>query len=221
MTWNQNAATRASDSADLLTKINNNWGKVISIVDRLENPEVKAGAQKLCEDLHDRIAVCPASTRTDYVGCFTGGLVWHSLNVLKSLKGLRTAFDLEKVVSSDSLIVMGLFHDIGKIGNNKNDYYLPQASDWHRNKGMLFELNEELSSIPVATRSVWWLNQYGIPLSESEIHAISSLGKSPGENITFTPSLRDPWEAFLLQSAVRGSCIKGHGVLAVTSESKW
>lgn len=220
MNWNQNNAKQTADSAALLQKINDNWGKFTSIIGRIEDSEVREGAQKLCDDLHDRLAVCPASTRTDYVGCFTGGLVWHSLNVLKSLKEMRAAFELENTVSSDSLIVMGLFHDLGKIGNDKNDYYLPQASDWHRNKGMLFEINDQLLSIPVATRSVWWLNQYGIPLSEAEMHAISSLGKSTGENVSFNPSLKDPWEAYLLQSAVRGACIRGHGITALPTEAK-
>lgn len=218
MNWNskqQTPTASAAQQAALLTKISDNWGKVTSLVSRIENSEVKEGALKLCDDLHDRLAVCPASTRTDYVGCFTGGLVWHSLNVLKSLKGLRTAFDLENKVSADSIILLGLFHDLGKVGNAKEDYYLPQQSDWHRNKGMLFEVNESLSSIPVATRTLWWLNQYGIPLSENETHALASLAKTPAEAVSFTPSLRDPWEAFLLQTAVRGTCISEHGITSL------
>jgi len=212
---NNNASQQKEDSAALITKINENWGKFSSIVGRIENTEVREGALKLCDDLHDRMAVCPASTRTEYVGCFTGGLIWHSLNVLKILKGMRESLELQDDVHADSLIIMGLFHDIGKIGNTKEDYYLPQTSDWHRNKGMLFELNTELSAMPVSTRSLWWLNQYNIPLSENEVHAMVSLAKTPGENISFNPSLKDPWEAFMLQTAVRGACLKGHGVTSV------
>lgn len=211
-TTTNNGANNGANNAALLAKINENWGKFSSIVGRIENSEVREGAQKLCNDLHDRLAVCPASTRTDYVGCFTGGLVWHSLNVLRAMKNMRSAFDLDSKVHADSMIILGLFHDLGKIGNSNEDYYLPQASDWHRNKGMLFEINNEISSVPVAIRSVWWLNQYGIPLSENEINAISSLARSSGETVSFNPSLRDPWESFLLQSAVRGACIAGHGV---------
>ena len=207
-----NSNNNSANNAALLSKINENWGKFSSIVGRIENTEVREGALKLCNDLHDRLAVCPASTRTDYVGCFTGGLVWHSLNVLKAMKNLRTAFELDSKVHADSIIILGLFHDLGKLGNSKEDYYLPQASDWHRNKGILFEINPEVGSVPVAVRSIWWLNQYGIPLSENEVHALASLSKSHGEDISFNPSLKDPWESFLLQSAVRGACISGHGV---------
>jgi len=211
---NTNKSTASND--DLLKKINENWGTVLGLVGRIENAEVKEGATQLCNDLHDRFAVCPASTRTEYVGCFPGGLVWHSLNVLRSMKALRTGLDLEKSVHPDSLIVLGLFHDIGKLGNVNNDYYLPQTSDWHRDKlGQLYIVNDKVSAIPVATRSIYWLNQYNIPLSENEIHAITSLAEKPGEAVSFTPSLRDPWESYLLQSAVRGACIKNHGVTSV------
>lgn len=203
---------KAQNNADLVSRINENWGTLTGLINRIENTEVKEGALKLCEDLHDRFAVCPASTRTDYVGCFPGGLVWHSLAVTKAIKGFRTSLELEKVVHPDSVIILGLFHDIGKLGNNKYDYYISQTSDWHRNKGMLYELNTDLAPMPVSTRSLWWLNQYGIPLSENEIHAISSLNAKPNEAMSFVPSLNDPWEAFLLQSAVRAACIKNHGI---------
>ena len=206
---------KVSNDNALVEKINDNWKTFTGLVARIENQEVKEGATKLCLDLYDRFAVCPASTRTDFVGCFPGGLVWHSLNFLRAMKGLRTSFDLEETVHADSMIVMGLFHDIGKLGNDKNDYYVSQGSDWHRNKGMLYELNTDLAQMPVSTRSVWWLNQYGIPMSENELHAITSLAAKSSDSVSFTPSLKDPWEAFLLQSAVRGSCIKHHGITSL------
>jgi hypothetical protein len=199
-------------SYNKLETITENWAKLISIVGKIENSEVREGATKMCNDLHDKFAVCPASTRIDYVGCFTGGLVWHSLNVLKAMKNIRSSFGLENKVHSDSMIILGLFHDIGKLGNHSDDYYLPQASEWHRNKGMLFEVNREIANVPVAVRSLWWLNQYGIPLSENEVHAILSLANSHNEEIRFVPSLKDPWETFLLQTSVRGACIAAHGI---------
>lgn len=211
-----NKNNNQNNDNELIKKINDNWGTLLGLVGRIENAEVKEGALKLCDDLHDRFAVCPASTRTDYVGCFPGGLVWHSLNVLRVMKGLRTSLDLEKVVHSDSMIIMGLFHDIGKLGNEKHDYYLSQTSDWHREKlGQLYTLNEDLSPMPVSTRSVWWLNQYGIPLSENELHAITSLSAKANEAVSFVPSLNDPWEAYMLQTSVRGACLKHHGITSL------
>lgn len=214
MTNNTNKTT--NDNGLILEKVQENWATLKGLVNRIENAEMKEGATQLCEDLHDRFAVAPASTRTDFVGCFPGGLVWHSLNVLRVMKAMRTSLDLEKAVHPDTLILLGLFHDVGKLGNSKEDYYLPQQSDWHRNKGMLYEINENLTQMPVSARSVWWLNQYNIPLSETEICALQSIAGKSNEQIIFTPSLKDPWEAFLLQSGVRGACIKHHGITSLS-----
>jgi len=201
----------------VLKRVQENWATVKSLVNRIENTEAREGAIHLCDDLHDRFAVAPASTRTDYVGCFVGGLVWHSLNVLKVMKALRTSLELENTVSADSMIILGLFHDLGKLGNEKEDYYLPQSSDWHRQKlGMQYEVNEGMGHIPIAVRSIWWLNNYKVSLSENEVYALQSLSVKNGEQISFTPSLKDPWEGYLLQSAVRGACIKHHGITSIT-----
>lgn len=200
----------------LLQKIQENWATLKSLVNRIENLETRESALHLCDDLHDRFAVAPASTRTDYVGCFVGGLVWHSLNVIKVMKALRSSLELEKVVSADSMIILGLFHDLGKLGNEEEDYYLPQSSDWHRNRGQLYEINEGMGHIPIAVRSIWWLNHYKVSLSENEVYALQSLSVKNGEQICFSPSLRDPWEAYMLQSAVRGACIKHHGITSLS-----
>lgn len=201
----------------LLQKVQENWAILKGLVNRIENPETRTTLNHLCDDVHDRFAVAPASTRIEYVGCFVGGLVWHSLNVLKAMKALRSSFDLEKKISADSLIVLGLFHDIGKLGNEKNDYYLPQNSEWHRDKlGQMYEVNLEMTAIPIAIRSLWWLNQYNVKLNDNEIYAIQTLNLKNGEQISFSPSLKDPWEAFILQTAVKGTCIKNHGIISLT-----
>ena len=207
--------TNTNRSNDILTKIQNNWATVLSLAGKIENTETKAGALELCDKLHDRLAVCPASSKTEYVGAFPGGLVFHSLNVLKIMKDMRKALELEDKVSTDSLIVLGLFHDIGKLGNEDNDYYLPQSSEYHRNRGNPYEFNQDLLNIPVATRSLWWLNRFSIWLSENEIHALNTLNVKGTEIVSYVPSLRDPWEAYLLQSAVRAACLKYGGFKSI------
>lgn len=197
---------------DLLIKVQENWDKVKSLVNRIEDEKVKAGLNSLTDHLYDRMAVAPASTRKEYNGCFVGGLVWHSLNVLRTMNSLRTSLDLGDEVSADSMILLGLFHDIGKLGNEDNDYYVPQNSEWHREKlGQLYEVNKGMGNVPVPVRTLWWLNKFNIPLSENEIHAIQSL-KFNNEEVSFIPGASETWEPYLLQSAIRGACIKYRNV---------
>lgn len=191
-------------------KITENMGTFTSLVSRVKDPDVRKSLEDLCEEVGSRVAACPASTNTKYIGAFPGGLVWHSINVLKIMKELNKLYDAG--ISSDSLILTALFHDIGKIGNKDEEYYLPQESDWHRDRGMVFEINPEISNIPVPTRSLWWLSS-GVPLSETEIHAITSLqnmGTMYSSELYNAPVL-----TLILQQAVRAACTLHKGKTTV------
>lgn len=200
-------------SEKLIQKITSNWEVYKNLVSKIEDAEKRHSLEALCNKLTDRAVVAPASTRKDYVGCFTGGLVWHSLNVTKNMKELVKLYDAD--VSTDSLITVGLFHDIGKIGTQEKDYYLPQHSEWHRGKGMLFEINPEISHFPVSHLSLYWLNQYSVPLTEHEISAILSLNVKSTEEISYVPSFKDSWLTVVLQHAVRATCIKNNGISSI------
>ena len=95
----------------------------------------------MCDVIGERLAVCPASTRDSHHSAFPGGLVDHSLRVLANALKITKAFGWE--LPKDSLIIGCLFHDLGKVGDVENDYYVPQDSDWHRNKlGEFYKINE-------------------------------------------------------------------------------
>lgn len=186
-------------------KIKQNWDLFLSLIsNKISNPIIKEPLEKLSKELEDRIAACPASTKLEYTGAFTGGLVWHSLNVLKTMKDLNKIYEAK--YSPDTLIVVSLFHDIGKIGNEEEDYYLKQESDWHRKNGFMYKVNDCLPPSNIQTRSLWWLNHYGVALSEQEIHAIYSLNQI-GQ--MFNSELYNvPMLTLMLQQSVRFCCTK-------------
>jgi len=189
-------------------KVIANWDTFMDLIEKkVQDSTVRDSLKELCIEVEDRLAPCPASTKTDYVGSFLGGLVWHSLNVLKIMVELNKIYSTN--LTPDSLIVTGLFHDIGKIGSLDQDYYLSQQSDWHRNRGILYEINPDIPHVPVAIRSLWWLNSSGVPLAEHEIHAISSLQHM---NQIYSSELYDaPKLTLILQQAVRAACILNKG----------
>jgi ADP-ribose pyrophosphatase YjhB (NUDIX family) len=59
----------------IVQKVTTNWNNYKNIVSKIEDEDKREALLELCEDLHDRFAVAPASTRIDYVGCFVGGFV--------------------------------------------------------------------------------------------------------------------------------------------------
>lgn len=182
------------------SKILENWNVFLGIVSKnISDPTVKEPLLKLCEKLEDRLPVCPASTKTEYIGAFPGGLVWHSLNVLKTMKDLNKVYDAK--FSPSTLIVISLFHDLGKLGNEDEDYYLHQQSDWHRKNGFIYEVNKDLTNTSVYSRSIWWLNNANVPLTEEEVHSIVSLnhmGQMWNNDLYNVPML-----TLMLQQSVR------------------
>lgn len=140
-------------------------GFMEKLCDRAEN------ALLLVDSLGARLALCPASSRKDYHHAIPGGLVDHSLRVLGNAMRLVKAFSWD--VPKDSLIIGCLLHDIGKVGDHENDYYLPQDSDWRRDKiGELYKHNSNMQYMTVPDRGVWLAQYYGLKLTQSEFLAI-------------------------------------------------
>jgi len=193
-------------------KIEKNYDLFTNLVGRIKNEDARTILLDFSKEIKDRLAAAPASTRVEYVGAYPGGLVEYSLNVLRLAKDLNKTFDAN--LDSDSLIITSLFHDIGKIGDAKNDYYVEQESDWHKTKlGMMYDFNPAVPRIPVCHRSLWWLNSVGCPLSADEVTAISSLhhvGQMYSSELYEAPML-----SVVLQTAVRVACIKGKGKTSI------
>jgi 23S rRNA maturation-related 3'-5' exoribonuclease YhaM len=110
----------------------------------------------------------PASTRFHLaVG---GGLVQHSVNVATTLLKLRET--LAPDLSEESCVIVGLYHDIGKLGMPGKPYYLPNPSEWHvKNRGIKYIVNNDLVHMDIATRSLFLVSRY-ITLTEEEAQAI-------------------------------------------------
>ena len=134
----------------------------------------------------------PASTRHEYTGCYHGGLLELSLKTIEKTILLKKHVYDKKNISNDSLLLVGLFSNIGKIGLNlpkktetkTEEYYLPQTSDWHRKQGQLYTINPVLSHWNVGQLSLFNLSNHGISLTDEEWFTINALHSYKEEAIT-------------------------------------
>jgi hypothetical protein len=111
----------------------------------------------------------PASTRFHL--CEEGGLLKHSVGVAETLLRLRE--DLAPVFSEESCVIVGLFHDVGKVGMADKPLYLPTDNEWLREKkGICYQINKRVVSMGLGTRSLYLVSKY-IPLSDAEAQAIA------------------------------------------------
>ena len=110
----------------------------------------------------------PASTRFHLAE--PGGLLEHSLNVAETMLKLKKVLAPE--LSSESCVLVALFHDLGKVGMPGKPFYLPNPSRWHvENRGIAYIVNQDLVHLDVPTRSLFLVAQH-ISLSDEEAQAI-------------------------------------------------
>jgi hypothetical protein len=132
--------------------------------------ERREAVQKFDRFLRDKTAwlTSPASTRFHLAE--DGGLLRHSVNVAQTLLKLRDT--LAPDLSAESCVIVGLFHDLGKVGMPGKPYYLPNPSEWHvRNRGIRYIVNQDIVHMDIATRSLYIFAQH-VPLSDDEAQAI-------------------------------------------------
>ncbi|MBU4252016.1 MAG: HD domain-containing protein [Candidatus Omnitrophica bacterium] len=110
----------------------------------------------------------PASTK--YHLNKAGGLLEHSVGVTETLLKFRET--LAPAISEESCVIVGLLHDVGKIGMPGKPRYLKNDNQWEIEKrNMTYKINPDEVYMNLATRSLYLIAKY-ISLSDSEAQAI-------------------------------------------------
>lgn len=159
-------------SAEQLEK---NFEKVINLIDAEFTGERKEKLISLYEDWSDRIAIAPASTKKSYFNAFPGGYVLHVLDVCKAAALMydvwaNMAGELD--FTWEELAFVALNHDLGKIGTETQDYYIPCTEEWMQKKGQTYVMNPQLQYMKIADRSLMTLSNRGIPMTDKEYISI-------------------------------------------------
>jgi hypothetical protein len=123
---------------------------------------------ELMKFLGQEFISAPASSTLDYHGAFEGGLIDHLLKVAKNAVNVNKTLPVNKQVDQNSLIKVCFLHQIGK-----TNLYKPCMSEWHRkNQGKMYEFNNNLVSMRVSERSLYYAMSHGIKFTEEEFSAI-------------------------------------------------
>ena len=176
-------------------QLESNWNTYENLCKKLSDDNLN----KLLDTLGERIVMCPASPREDQYGPYPGGMVEHSLRVTATMRKLNSA--LEFGIPVQSVIKVGLLHDLGKVGSLDKDYFINQDSDWHREKlGQFYKYNEDLNKMSVSHRTLFLVQHFGITLTNDEWIAIQLAQGSHFEENRFYVG-HEPTLALLLQQA--------------------
>jgi hypothetical protein len=122
------------------------------------------------------LAISPASTKNSHHNCFPGGYVDHVNRVVEAalvMDKVWERFGQSKDYTIEELVFSAINHDLGKLGTNEEPFYIPNDSQWHIEKqGAHFKYNNKMTHMRIADRSLFYLQQANIPVSETEFLAI-------------------------------------------------
>lgn len=157
-----------------------NYEKFIKFI----NQVFKANPERLNNLLHmyspdelgEELMFAPASGKAHFHNAYTGGYLDHIMNVCKTafkLKGIFAETGGRVDFTDEEMFFSAIHHDLGKLGDGYQPYYIPEDSDWHRkNQKSLFKHNPQLHWMDITDRALWLLNQYGVKYTEKEMLGI-------------------------------------------------
>ena len=111
-------------------QIQNNWMRLMGFIeDHIEEPR-KTKLMEFYEKYSERLMLMPASHKKEYHNAFPGGYVEHVNRVIKAaleFDKIWTQFGVERNYSTEELVFSAMNHDLGKMGDEENEAYIPQT----------------------------------------------------------------------------------------------
>jgi len=151
------------------------WDTLIETINKTFTGERKEKLLKLYNDLQERILYCPASYKEYFHGAYPGGYIVHVNNVIgysELIDKLWEESGATKNHTNEERIFAALNHDLGKIGDLNEPYYMTHTERWRKERGEIYIINPKIRFMTVPDRSLWLLSQYGITLTQTETIAI-------------------------------------------------
>ena len=192
-------------------EIQNNWNTMIDVINAHIGDDRRDNLLKFYDDFQDRMMFAPASGKAAFHNAMPGGYVEHILHIVShslEIKQLWEKNGAEINFTDEELVFAALHHDLGKVGDLEEDYYIPQDSDWHRkNQGSIFKHNPKLQYMSVTDRAIYLLNHFGIKMTEWEYIGLRLTdGLYEEANKTYLMSYNPDWSlksniAYILHQA--------------------
>ena len=150
-------------------KIKEDYDRFMSLIE--EDPRSE-NLKRMYEDLDQELAAAPAAAVQHHHNAFPGGYLDHVLRVHDiSVEMTKTfhAFEGELNFTSQELQFATLHHDLGKLGEPNEPYYVEQDSDWHRKTlGQNYKYNNTIQYMSVTDRAHYMLQQYDVKITKNE-----------------------------------------------------
>ena len=160
-------------------QIQTNWEEFCNNIELWITGDRQKKLLEFYKKYEDRITMMPAAHKKEYHNAFPGGYVDHVNRVVKCALNINdvwvdmgvdgTTYTLEELVFS------AINHDLGKMGDEEHESYIPQTDKWRREKlGEDYMFNKALQFASVPDRSLFLLQSHGIQYNFNEMVAIQT-----------------------------------------------
>jgi len=125
----------------------------------------------------ERLTMMPASHKKEYHSAFEGGYFDHVRRVIECILKVHEVWDSmgsdSTTYTIEELIFSALNHDLGKMGDEEYESYIPQTDSWRKDKlGEDWMFNTQLEFASVPDRGLFLLQSHDIKYTFNEMIAI-------------------------------------------------
>ena len=160
-------------------EIEGNWNTFIGYINEYISSPRKEKLLDFYKKFEDRLVLMPAAHKKEYHNSFPGGYIDHVNRVIEcSLKvnSVWSEMGVDKTTYTiEELVFSAINHDLGKMGDEEHDSYIPQDDKWRRDKlGEDYKFNEKVPFASVPDRSLFLLQSHGVQYTFNEMITIQT-----------------------------------------------
>ena len=160
-------------------QIQNNWNVFLGIIEEHISSPRKEKLLEFYDQYAERVMLMPAAHKKEYHNAFPGGYVEHVIRVVRcALKQHQLWTDEDADMSGytvEELVFAAINHDLGKMGDDQHESYIPQTDQWRKDKlGEDYMFNTKLAFASVPDRGLFMLQSHGIQYTFNEMLAIQT-----------------------------------------------
>jgi hypothetical protein len=160
-------------------KIQGNWDQFLNNINQYISSPRKEKLLAFYKKYEDRLILMPAAHKKEYHNAFPGGYIEHVNRVVDAaikFHSLWEEFEADMSnFTTEELVFSAINHDLGKMGDEDHESYIPQTDQWRKDKlGEDYMFNNQLPFSSVPDRGLFLLQSHGISYTFNEMVAIQT-----------------------------------------------
>ena len=160
-------------------QIEKNWGEFCDNIEMNISSPRKEKLLEFYKKYVDRIMMMPAAHKKEYHNAFPGGYVDHVNRVVRCALKQSKLWEEEgadmTTFTREELVFSAINHDLGKMGSEEHESYIPQTDKWRKEKlGEDYMFNKQVAFASVPDRGLFMLQSHGVQYTFNEMLAIQT-----------------------------------------------